>query len=121
MSKWDGEKTIKEGHDLMDEIESDLYEKVKLYKYNSINNNYEINEIHLLKDELLQQVFYYYNNDLKYYANELNYNDNTVYIKLQNNNKKIDLVVFKLMKLSYESLEINELVINYNNEEYIIK
>ncbi len=105
----------------VDEIESDLYEKVKLYKYNSINNNYEINEIHLLKDELLQQVFYYYNNDLKYYANELNYNDNTVYIKLQNNNKKIDLVVFKLMKLSYESLEINELVINYNNEEYIIK
>lgn len=105
----------------VDEIESDLYEKVKLYKFNSINNNYDINEIHLLKDDLFQQVFYYYNNDLKYYVNELNHFDNTVYIKLQNNDEELNLLVFKLMKLSYESLNIEKLVINYNNEEYIIK
>lgn len=104
----------------VESIQSDLYQSVKLYKYNERSNNYEINETYILKEEILYHVFYYYNNDLDYNLSGFNIDDTTVHIKLENDNKEIDLLIFKLMKLSYESIQINKLIISYNNQEYII-
>lgn len=104
----------------VNELNSELYNFIYLYDYNENTCQYECKKETMEKDNVLEYVFYYYNDNLIYDLETINIIDNTVYIKLKKNkNQKLERKIFKKMKLSYNSLLINKLIVSFNNEQYI--
>lgn len=104
----------------VNELNSELYNFIYLYDYNENTCQYECKKETMEKDNVLEYIFYYYNDNLIYDLETINIIDNTVYIKLKKNkNQKLERKIFKKMKLSYNSLLINKLIVSFNNEQYI--
>lgn len=104
----------------VNEINSELYDYIHLYNYNAITGQYDYKYNYIKKTDAIEYVFYYYNDNLIYDLETINIINNTVYINLKNNkNQKLERNIFKKMKLSYNSLLINKLIVSFNNEQYI--
>lgn len=104
----------------VNELNSELYNFINLYDFNNNTGQYECKQIIVEKENTLEYIFYYYNNDLLYDLENIRLNNNTLFLTIQNNDNEFSKSMFKKMKLSYEDLSINKLIIKYNNEKYVI-
>lgn len=105
----------------VNKIESELYEKIKVYDYKDNTNQYEIKELLFTKSNIYQEIFYYYNDRFNYKVESISINQNNeVIINLNDENKNINLNDFKLVKLTYKQLNIKNIIINYKDKQVII-
>lgn len=104
----------------VNELNSELYNFIYLYDYNENTCQYECKKETIEKDNVLEYIFYYYNDNLIYDLESICLNNDIVYLTIKNDNQELQKNIFKKMKLSYEDLSINKLIIKYNNQEYII-
>lgn len=104
----------------VDEINSELYDLVTVYNYNDITKRYDIIEMTVKKDEFLYSIFNYYNKDLKYKLNSIFKEEDIITINLEDGDNEIDFYLIKIMKLSYSCLDVNKIIVNYNDNQYII-
>lgn len=103
----------------VNEIESELYCKVKLYDYNNETGQYDINDKYIDENYLIYYIFNYYNKDYNVLLKDYQFDSESLILEI-NYEKDIDLNVFKLMKLSYLSCNIKNLSIKNNNVVYKI-
>lgn len=104
----------------VDEINSKLYDLVTVYNYNDITKRYDITEMTVKKDEFLYSIFNYYNKDLKYKLNSIFKEEDIITINLEDGDNEIDLYLIRIMKLSYSYVNVNKIIINYNDKQYVI-
>lgn len=104
----------------VNELNSELYNFIYLYDYNENTCQYECKKETIEKDNVLEYIFYYYNDNLIYDLESISLNNDIVYLTIKNDNQELQKNMFKKMKLSYEILTINKLIVKYNDQEYII-
>lgn len=104
----------------VNELNSELYNFINLYDFNNNTGQYECKQIIVEKENTIEYIFYYYNDDLLYDLENIKLENNTLFLTIKNNDNEFQKNIFKKMKLSYEDLSINKLIITYNNQEYII-
>lgn len=104
----------------VNELNSELYNFIYLYDYNENTCQYQCKKETIEKDNVLEYIFYYYNDNLIYDLESISLNNDIVYLTIKNDNQELQKNMFKKMKLSYEILTINKLIVKYNDQEYII-
>lgn len=95
-------------------IESELYDFITVYNYNEHKGNYECSEIIINKDYSIESVFYYYS-EADYDLINYEFEENVLILNVLCQSTQINQNVFQKMKLSYKSLGIKEIIINYKN------
>ena len=119
---------IKESNNInikyVNKIESNLYQKVNVYDYNENTSQYEIKELMFTKDNIYEEIFYYYNYKFSYSVDSIEVEENNkiknIIINLKDNSKDINLNDFKLLKLTYRQLNINNIIIKYKDNQIIV-
>lgn len=119
---------IKESNNIdikyVNKIESNLYEKINVYDYNENTSQYEIKELMFTKDNIYEEIFYYYNDKFSYSVDSIEVEENNkiknIIINLKDNSKDINLSDFKLLKLTYRQLNINNIIIKYKDNQIIV-
>lgn len=119
---------IKESNNInikyVNKIESNLYQKINVYDYNENTSQYEIKELLFTKDNIYEEIFYYYNDKFSYSVDSIEVEENNkiknIIINLKDNSKDINLNDFKLLKLTYRQLNINNIIIKYKDNQIIV-
>lgn len=119
---------IKESNNInikyVNKIESNLYQKINVYDYNENTSQYEIKELMFTKDNIYEEIFYYYNDKFSYLVDSIEVEENNkiknIIINLKDNSKDINLNDFKLLKLTYRQLNINNIIIKYKDNQIIV-
>lgn len=119
---------IKESNNInikyVNKIESNLYQKINVYDYNENTSQYEIKELMFTKDNIYEEIFYYYNDKFSYSVDSIEVEENNkiknIIINLKDNSKDINLNDFKLLKLTYRQLNINNIIIKYKDNQIIV-
>lgn len=119
---------IKESNNInikyVNKIESNLYKKINVYDYNENTSQYEIKELMFTKDNIYEEIFYYYNDKFSYSVDSIEVEENNkiknIIINLKDNSKDINLSDFKLLKLTYRQLNINNIIIKYKDNQIIV-
>ena len=108
----------------VNKIESNLYQKINVYDYNENSSQYEIKELMFTKDNIYEEIFYYYNDKFSYSVDSIEVEENNkiknIIINLKDNSKDINLNDFKLLKLTYRQLNINSIIIKYKDNQIIV-
>lgn len=95
---------------VVDEIQSDLYTKVKFYNYNDVLGKVTIEEKYIRNENVIYEIFNYYNmNSNLRIVSYLKEND---ILLLELNDIFHDEITLKKMKLSYHCLNIENIQIN---------
>ena len=119
---------IKESNNInikyVNKIESNLYQKINVYDYNENTSQYEIKELMFTKDNIYEEIFYYYNDKFSYSLDSIEVEENNkiknIIINLKDNSKDINISDFKLLKLTYRQLNINNIIIKYKDNQIIV-
>lgn len=96
-------------------LDSTLYDLILFYKYNEDSGNYVFEEKYVKKEHSIYEVFNYYNTDLKYNISDISLENNVLRFNVYSN--EISLHIFEKMKLSYQSIDIDKLIIYHNEKE----
>ena len=99
----------------VDRLESNLYDLVTFYKFDDSKGNYIVEHKYVRKENSVYEIFNYYNIDLRYDINNIALENNI--LKININSSEISMHIFKKMKLSYQSINIDKLIIQCNNIE----
>lgn len=100
---------------IVEELDSTLYDLIVFYKYNEDSGNYNVEKKYVRKENSIYEVFNYYNTDLKYNLSNISFENNVLRFNI--NSSEISLHTFKIMKLSYQSINIDKFIIYYNEKE----
>lgn len=107
----------------VNKIESELYLDLYVYDYDNNSDQYIINQYKFTKSNILYEIFYYYNDHLNYNLENIEIdaqnNNNNIIIHLKGNSD-ININDFKLMKLTYNQLNIKNIQVKFNNQTIIV-
>ena len=106
----------------VNKIESDLYSNLFVYDYDINTDQYIINENKFTKFNILYEIFYYYNDRYNYNLDSIEFDDNDksiIIIKLRDGNN-FNITDFKIMKLTYNQLNIKKIKLLFDDETIII-
>ena len=106
----------------VNKIESDLYSNLFVYDYDINTDQYIINENKFTKFNILYEIFYYYNDRYNYSLDSIEFDDNDksiIIIKLRDGNN-FNITDFKIMKLTYNQLNIKKIKLIFDDETIII-
>lgn len=106
----------------VNKIESDLYSNLFVYDYDINTDQYIINENKFTKFNILYEIFYYYNDRYNYSLDSIEFDDNDksiIIIKLRDGNN-FNITDFKIMKLTYNQLNIKKIKLLFDDETIII-
>lgn len=106
----------------VNKIESDLYSNLFVYDYDINTDQYIINENKFTKFNILYEIFYYYNDRYNYNLDSIEFDDNdksVIIIKLRDGNN-FNITDFKIMKLTYNQLNIKKIKLLFDDETIII-
>lgn len=106
----------------VNKIESDLYSNLFVYDYDINTDQYIVNENKFTKFNILYEIFYYYNDRYNYNLDSIEFDDNDksiIIIKLRDGNN-FNITDFKIMKLTYNQLNINKIKLLFDDETIII-
>lgn len=106
----------------VNKIESDLYSNLFVYDYDINTDQYIVNENKFTKFNILYEIFYYYNDRYNYNLDSIEFDDNDksiIIIKLRDGNN-FNITDFKIMKLTYNQLNIKKIKLLFDDETIII-
>ena len=101
----------------VNEIQSELYEKVTLYKFNNEYSQYDLVIDYVDKDNFVNYIFNYYYEDSIYVLKDYKLDKENVIIEIDNINN-VNVNDFKLIKLSFLSLNFKKVSIKCNERIY---
>lgn len=101
----------------VNEIQSELYEKVTLYKFNNEYSQYDLVIDYVDKDNFVNYIFNYYYEDSIYVLKDYKLDKENVILEIDNINN-VNVNDFKLIKLSFLSLNFKKVSIKCNERIY---
>lgn len=101
----------------VNEIQSELYEKVTLYKFNNEYSQYDLVIDYVDKDNFVNYIFNYYYEDSIYVLKDYKLDKENVILEIDNINN-VNVNDFKLIKLTFLSLNFKKVSIKCNERIY---